>query len=139
MSKVVVILNQSGPLNFQTGRDDSSGILLKPGTNEIEKSELDYIKKHPVGKLKFETKVHVKEKEAYLPIIEVVAESSEDGNAEEVAFAALGAEKAKDLVKNTYDTTLLKEWSESETRKTVAKAIDAQLKKIDEEREGSEE
>ncbi|MGM0806516.1 MAG: hypothetical protein ACQET8_17380 [Bacillota bacterium] len=91
----------------------AAGVMLIPGANKISEEEWKEFSSHPIMK-----KVVDKG--------DVVAEKS---------FDELTASKAIELVKDTFDPSLLEAWKKEDSRKTVQEAIDAQLAVINGENE----
>lgn len=105
-------------------------IRFLPGINEVEESNWNKVKDHPLLQERFDSGALVwvkgpkdevkKAKAEALPPVE------DDGD----ALAGTTVEEAKKLVTDTFDLNLLKKWSETETRKSVLKAIEAQVDKV---------
>ena len=88
------------------------GVRLIPGTNSLDEFETQAFYKalnHPLNKLLIKSG-------------EILLEDS--------SLAELNTNKAIELVKDTFDLSLLQEWKESETRKTVLKGIEEQIESI---------
>lgn len=88
------------------------GVRLIPGTNSLNEVEAQTFKKaldHPLNK----TLVQSGE----------IAFENDD-------LSGFNTNKAIELVKDTYDLSLLEDWKESETRKTVLKGIEEQIESI---------
>jgi hypothetical protein len=143
MSKVLVKWNKSHVMSVGTALPDSSVVQFVPGVNEFKIEQWEVVKNHPEIKKRMETEV-VDLKRGKVPMIEVVSEEKKEENKgedenSEGGLAGLGVSKAKNLVKETENTPLLREWLESETRKGVKEAIQKKLEKIEAERESSED
>lgn len=143
MSKVLVKWNKSNVMSVGAGLPDASVIQFMPGVNEFTKEQWEKVSAHPEIKKRMETEV-VDLKRGKVPMIEVLAEKKEnksEGNDDDAntnsAISELGVKDAKTLVEETFNTVLLKEWLEGETRKGVKSAIEKQLEGIEKEREGS--
>lgn len=144
MSKVLVKWNKSNVMSVGAGLPDASVIQFMPGVNEFTKEQWEKVSAHPEIKKRMETEV-VDLKRGKVPMIEVLAEKKSESNGDSdddngsAAISELGVKDAKALVGETFNTPLLREWLESETRKGVKDAIEKQLAKIEADREGSDD
>jgi hypothetical protein len=86
----------------------AAGVMLIPGANKISEAEWKDFSSHPIMK-------------------KLVDEGEVEAQEKEKSFKDLSATKAIELVKDTHDVSLLNEWKEEDSRKTVHEAIDAQL------------
>jgi len=127
---------------------DSSVIQLVPGPNELPQEKWDMIKDHPTVKERMATKI-VDPKRGQVLMLEVVIETKavaetvqhEAGVSQEEpasSLSALSLREAKELVGETFNTVLLRQWQDEETRKGVLNAIEKQLYEIEKERKESE-
>ncbi|WP_346235724.1 hypothetical protein MKY04_09285 [Lysinibacillus telephonicus] len=94
----------------------AAGVMVIPGVNTIEDADFEKFSKHPL------IKTLINKGEIVVP----------EGSSSEKAqtLKDLSAEDAIELVKDTFSVEYLEELKESETRKTVLTAIDAQIKSI---------
>lgn len=86
-------------------------VMLLPGANQIEEDDFNKFSAHPLMKKLIDSG-------------EIIAHEKEK------SFSELNATKAIELVKDTFNSSLLEEWKEAEKRQTVLKAIDEQLAAI---------
>jgi hypothetical protein len=94
-----------------SGAQHSFEKVLYPGANEVDDRLWAIMEKDPV------IRAHI-----------------EDGDLEVPAkdrFAAMTPKQAVELVKGTTDVKLLKKWGETEKRKVVIEAIEAQVKEVE--------
>jgi len=149
MAKVLVRWNKANVISVSTGLPDASVIQFIPGPNEIPAEKWKLIKDHPEFKKRMEAEV-VDPIRGKVKMMELIAEKkpssdqdqdqdSDGDQGEGSALSALGAKEAKELVAETFNTVLLKEWQTTETRGTVLKAVEKQLDAISKEREGESE
>lgn len=89
-------------------------VRLMPGTNELSKADWERMETTPDVKAKIENGK-----------IRIVADDSEGES-----LAKLSIQKAKSVVKECLDETLLLKWIETEDRKSVLEAIETQMKLI---------
>ena len=137
-----------------TGMGDGSVVQFMPGTNTKTKEEIEKIIKHPEVIARMESKVFDEKSNKMITKLEIMGygkkedESSNDSDNkgsddsdedENEGLAGMNYGDAVKLVKETYNTQVLKEWAEDESRKKVNDAIEKQLAKIDKERTEGEE
>ena len=115
--KTLVKFNRAGIMNL--GKKDGQFVMLKPGVNELDKSDWDEFKVHSVivdliksGELE-ELEVQLKEEE------------------KKTDLSKMNPSIASKLIKDTFDRDLLKSWLESEKRSPVVKSLKAQLEKLE--------
>ena len=136
-----------GPVSMPRGGKTGMGFfVMKPGVNEIDQKDWDFIKEHPdfakmieMGK---SNPLHVNEKNGMGVIVVIGGESEksdENGQKGSSSLGSMKADEAKAMVLETFDAALLRKWKEEETRKGVSSAIDAQLDAIQEERDQSKD
>lgn len=89
------------------------GVMLIPGGNDVTENELERIQAHKLARFLIE------KGELVVP---------EQGKAKDITN--LNATEAIELVKDTFNIQLLKDWEEKEQRKTVLKAIEDQVSGI---------
>ena len=144
MSKVLVKWNKTNVMSVGAGLPDASVIQFIPGINEFTKEQWEVVSKHPEIKKRMEMEV-VDLKRGKVKMIELLSEvkkSDDDNKGDEDnkgGIEGLNVGDAKNLIKETENTPLLREWLESETRKGVKEAIEKKLEKIDKDREGNDE
>ena len=145
MSKILVKWNKSNVMGVGAGLPDASVIQFVPGINEFTKEQWEIVGAHPEIKARMKTEV-VDLKRGKVPMIEVLSETKKsddtnkgDDDNNEGGIAGLGVKEAKNIIKETENTPLLREWLESETRKGVKEAIEKKLEKIEADREGNED
>lgn len=136
--KVIVRWNQSHVMSVGTGLNDGSVVQFMPGPNEVNAKTWENVKKNPAIKTRMETEI-VDPKRGKVPMLEVVSKKVDEKKGEESetveGISELGVKEAKALVEETFNTALLREWKESETRKGALTAIEKQLEAIEKERE----
>lgn len=136
--KVIVRWNKSHVMSVGTGLADGSVVQFMPGPNEVDAKTWENVKKNPLIKTRMETEI-VDPKRGKVFLLEVVSKKVDETKGEEKetveGISELGVKEAKALVEETFNTTLLREWQESETRKGVLTAIEKQLEAIEKERE----
>ncbi len=127
-----------GKMNFfhvcTAGMKDEPGakVTFKPGINTIASKVWESISTHPKVK-------------KYIKLGALVVKTKVDPVADDAELKDLGAKKAQELVRQTFDIELLNKWSETENRATVQKTIVAQLEeievrtKVEKKKEGDEE
>lgn len=140
---MLVKWNGTNVWSIGSGKGDSSVIQIVPGPNEIKKEDWDRIKNHPVVKARMELDVvdHksakiVKKLEVVMPK-EVKNNDGEDNadvekDESSTSLSDMSVPEAKGLIAETFNTELLREWDESETRKGAKDAIKKQFEKIEE-------
>ena len=150
MSKVLVKWNKTHVMSVGTGLNDASIVKFIPGANEFTQEQWDKVKNNPELKKRMETQI-VDPKRGKVPMLEVISEGkkAETTNGDEgdngsnddngPAISELGVKEAKELVKETFNTPLLREWYEGETRKGVKEAIEKQLQTIEDERKNNDD
>ena len=139
--KVMLRFNRPGPMSIGTGLHDGSVILIKPGINEVTAEQFKVLKAHPIIKARMQDEV-VDKKRGKVKMLEVLADEKTD-KAEDVpadadesnGLSSLNQKESIKVVGETYDTGLLREWADKETRAGVGKAIEKQLAKIEKERQ----
>jgi hypothetical protein len=133
MSKVLVKWNKAHVWGIGTGMADSSVVHFVPGPNELPQEKWDLIKNHPTVK----ERIANKSLEVVVETKLVVAseESGEPVEEPSSSLSALSLKEAKELVCETFNTVLLKQWQAEEPRKGVLTAIEKQLAQIEKERE----
>lgn len=133
---MILKLNKQGPWSIQTGHGDASVVTLIPGTNKLEDSKWAIIKNVKDVKERLESgMLEIIQR----PKVEGDEPTGDNGDEGAKSLGELNAPDAKKLVKETYNTELLREWAEEETRSGVSKIIAAQLEEIEKEREGEDE
>lgn len=118
--------------------DKSSTIILKPGVNpNVDDTAWAKVVKNPIIKKKIEEGIIIpmpsklsgsKKAEEKKKAQEEIQAELDKGAAE--ALAEYNAKDAANLVKETYDTEVLKSWKYEEKRGEVLKTIEEQLEKI---------
>jgi len=144
MSKVLVKWNMAHVMSVATGLPDASVVQFVPGANEFTAEKWALIKDHPEIKARMEADVVVPnvgkmkklevlaQKKVVAPTPGKNPEAPTDNGGS--ALSELNTEKSKKLIAETFNTPLLREWLESEARAGVKKAIESQMKKIEDER-----
>ena len=144
--KVLLKWNMTNVWSISMGGRDGSVVQLIPGANEVKKEDWDKIKDHPEVKARMKADVFSKKENKMCKKLEILAEKKakkenddgdDDGDNSQSALSELKVGEAQELVKETYQTPLLREWLDDETRKGVVTAIESQLKKIEDERANS--
>lgn len=111
----------------------AGGLRFMPGVNSVDKTAWEKAKAElPLVRHRVETTKELVELAGPAPA--EPAEGGEEPSNDKGGFAKLDGYSAPDaiaLVEKTFDPTLLAFWQEAEGRKTVLKAIEAQLAKID--------
>lgn len=98
---------------------NGSVFLFVPGNNDVPKSVWDDL----MANKNFKRRVD----EGSLTVV-----SEKDSDPEGIAsLADFGTAEAKQIVRDTYDPLLLRQWMKTEQRKTVAAVIEEQLKQAD--------
>lgn len=143
--KILLKLNRAGVMSIGTGQRDGSIVQLIPGPNYIPVEKWNMVKDNPIVKARMEQKI-VDPERGKVPIIEMIetgkkasekkGDDDQGGDEDQggQGIGGLNAGDAKSLIKETFNTVLLREWREEESRSTVVKAIDDQLQAIDDER-----
>lgn len=144
MSKVLIKSNKTNALSVSTGCASGEVVLLVPGQNEIPADKWARVSKHP-DIVKMLKATIIDPKVGKVPVLEVLAQGKgktvdDSGNEEggETGLSSMNATNAVKLVKETFNTQVLKTWLEDESRVKVVAAIEKKLKEIDEEREANE-
>ena len=118
--------NGKGPLSLILKASGSKPKILVPGVNKFTKEEWEEFKEHPHIKRYMEEKPPkfelVSEKE---PKPEEKAAAEEKGEA--VDLSQFSNKDAKEVIEETLNVELLKEWKKTENRKSLVAAIDKQL------------
>lgn len=140
MKKVLVRSNMTHVVSVGTGLADGSVVQFIPGMNEFDLDKWELVSANPEIIKRMDEDI-IDLKKGKVKKIEVLvdagskkAKDAED-TSEDVSIAGLNAKDAKALITETFSTPILREWKESEARASVVKAIDAQLEKIEAERE----
>lgn len=112
-----VILDNTKPTFISFGK-----LLLKPGLNEVDKVDVEAIKKHPTFKVMIEKGlIEIKE-----------TESEESGEVMTVEILVkLSAKEANEVISRTIDQELLANWLKAEKRKAVKEKIEHQIKLLE--------
>jgi hypothetical protein len=141
---MLVRWNRTNVWSIGTGQMDGSVIQLIPGPNEITEDKWNLIKDNKVVKQRMETEI-IDPKRGKVKMLEIIKpskpesdEKSEDveksEDIEKLSIDGLSSKEAKEIIKETFNTKLLKTWQESESRSGVLKEIEKQLEKIESER-----
>jgi hypothetical protein len=112
---MIVNYKMSNVLNATA--NDGTEFLFVPGNNEITSTLWNNLLAMPNFKRRVD--------EGMFKI------SSKDDKSSVVILSELSPSEAKELVSETFDPKLLREWQTTETRPGVIKAIDARLKEAD--------
>ena len=106
----------------------AAGVTLVPGANDVDEQDFKDFSGHPIMKKVVES--------GEIEALKKVGDNDGSGGAE--TTKDLNASDAIEMVKDTYDPSLLEKWKEDDDRKTVQDAIDKQLEDIRGEGEGNQ-
>ena len=136
--KVIVIYSGLGPVSMPLGKSAGAVAVIKPGTNNIDVDVWKQMKKQPdIMKMLERGEKDPKgfNEKTGLGNLHVKGwEPGSDDNEAREGLDGLNAVDAKALVAETYNTELLREWLEKESRAGVINAVEKQLKTIEDER-----
>ena len=112
------VLNAFIPVSDKKDAPKTKGIVIMPGVNEFANKVWEHVSKLPmVIKL--------------VKSGEIAIKSKVEGDDDMVAIAKVeNVDEAKDIVRQTFNHQLLKEWKDGETRNGVIKAINQQIAEI---------
>lgn len=144
--KVLVKWNKPNVWSIATGIGDGSVVQLVPGVNHVPVDQWDLIKNHPEIKARQELDYidpeqgKVKMLVLVKPTVKIegdepLSESKKEEKEVAEGLSDLNVDDARKLVRETYNTQVLRDWAEDEARGTVLKQIEKQLEKIEKERE----
>ena len=115
----------SYPLQSKTQKMVVHEIMILPGTNELDESQWEVLREdsHFLNHLN---------KRNFVPVSD---EFPVENDAEDYPLERMTARDARELIKETENTPLLRKWRDVATRSTVISEIDKKLKEIDDARE----
>ena len=135
--------NKTNVWSIGSGMADGSVVQLIPGNNQLTEHQWKCIKDHPEVKLRMKKDI-ICLKRGKIKMLEIIGAKKEkkenkgasgnegnEGSEGAKSLEEVNVKEAAKLIKETFNTVLLAQWKESETRSSVLKVIEKQLEDIE--------